>query len=190
VQAQLHPERLYRKTAIAVLLFFLFCPNLLLGMVAAYRQWAAEDPHYVGNYLSSFPLAILVALLLLSLVGGLRATREKVLLAGVLFLFFSSACDNYMRWSNLAEINRRDSQLWFQAISQLQARKYPAEITTAICAKNAPEKVSGDDRYWSSYLTELLGAPVTYTSKSLGATHCDVTLDFNTWRFTSAVGKP
>lgn len=190
VQGEAYPQRLYSKTAITVLLFFVFCPNLLLGMVAAYRQWAAEDPHYVGNYLSSFALAMVVTLLLLTQVGGLRAKREKVLFAAVLFLFFSSACDNYVRWSNLAEINRRDSQLWFQAIAQLHERAYPADSATTICAKNTPEKVSGDDRYWSSYLSEVLRTHISYTSKSLGAAQCDVNMDFNTWRFAGAARKP
>jgi hypothetical protein len=183
LQGTRNPTRLYGKAAIAILLFFVFCPNFLLALVPWYRQWAAEDPHYVGNYFSSFPLAMVVTLVLLHLVGGTRAAREKVLFAAILFLFFSSACDNYVRWSNLAEINRRDSQLWFQAIEQLQATTYPQDRSSQICGKNAPEKVSGDDRYWSSYLSEVLKAPVTYTSKNVEAVSCDQVIQFNDLRF-------
>nr|WP_315493454.1 hypothetical protein [uncultured Rhodoferax sp.] len=186
LQGARHPTRLYGKVAIAILLFFVFCPNFLLALVPGYRQWAAEDPHYVGNYFSSFPLAMVVTLVLLHLVGGKRAAQEKVLFAAVLFLFFSSACDNYVRWSNLAEINRRDSQLWFQAITQLQAKTYPPDRSSRICGQNAPEKVSGDDRYWSGYLSEVLQVPIIYASKNLEAASCDQVVDFNGLRFPTA----
>jgi hypothetical protein len=183
LQGTRQPTTLYSKSAIAILLFFVFCPNFLLALVPWYRQWATEDPHYVGNYFSSFPLAMLVTLVVLHLVGGMRAEKEKVLFAAVLFLFFSSACDNYVRWSNLAEINRRDSKLWSQALEQLQANAYPQDRSSQICGKNAPEKVSGDDRYWSSYLSEVLKAPVTYTSKNVEAVSCDQVIQFNDLRF-------
>jgi hypothetical protein len=183
LQGARHPTRLYSRTAIGVLLFFVFCPNFLLALVPAYRQWAAEDPHYVGNYFSSFPLAMVVTLVVLHLVGGKRAAKEKVLFAAVLFLFFSSSCDNYVRWSNLAEINRRDSQLWFQAMQQLQTTTFNQNRTNKICGKNAPEKVSGDDRYWSSYLSEALKVPVTYASKNFDIVSCDQVINFNDLRF-------
>jgi hypothetical protein len=188
IQGTRHPVGLYSKTALAILLFFVFCPNFLLALVPSYRQWAAEDPHYVGNYFSSFPLAMVVTLVLLHLVGGKRAAREKVLFAAVLFLFSSSACDNYVRWSNLAEINRRDSQLWFQAIDQLQTATFSDGHFNRICGKNAPEKVSGDDRYWSSYLSEVLNAPITYMSKNFEAVSCDQLINFNDLRYP--VQKP
>jgi hypothetical protein len=181
-----YPAQLYNKTAVAGLLFFVFCPNFLLALVPSYRQWAAEDPHYVGNYFSSFPLAMVVTLVLLHLIGGKRAAREKVLFAAVLFLFLSSACDNYIRWSNLAEINRRDSQLWFQAMEQLQAKTHPLTRSSKICGQNAPEKVSGDDRYWSSYLSEVLQAPVTFISKNFNMASCDQVINFNDLRFPAA----
>jgi hypothetical protein len=178
-----YPTVLFNKTAIAVLLFFVLCPNFLLALVPSYRQWAAEDPHYVGNYFSSFPLAMVATLVLLHLLGGKRAAKEKVLFAAVLFLFFSSACDNYIRWSNLAEINRRDSQLWFQAIDQLKTTTFSQSHPKQICGKNAPEKVSGDDRYWSSYLSETLNAPITYKSKNIELASCDQLINFNDLRF-------
>lgn len=184
----LYPDRLFSKSALAVILFFVFSPNILLGLVAGYRQWAAEDPHYVGNYFSSFALAIVVTLAVLHLVGGRRAAREKVLFAVVLWLFFSSACDNYLRWSNLAESNRIDSRLWWQAIVQLQQRSYSVDSPNVVCAQNAPEHVSGDDRYWSSYLTEVLATPITYTSKYGKATQCTQLIDFNTLRFPKPRG--
>jgi hypothetical protein len=183
LQGTRHPTRLYSKAALAILLFFVFCPNFLLALVPGYRQWAAEDPHYVGNYFSSFPLAMVVTLVLLHLVGGKRAAKEKVLFAAVLFLFFSSACDNYVRWSNLAEINRRDSQLWLQAIEQLKTTTFPQGRPSQICGRNAPEKVSGDDRYWSSYLSEVLRAPIAYTSKNFNTVSCDQVISFDDLRF-------
>jgi hypothetical protein len=187
LQGSRYPARLYSKTAIAVVLFFVFCPNFLLALVPGYRQWAAEDPHYVGNYFSSFPLAMVVTLVMLHLVGGKRAAQEKMLFAAVLFLFFSSACDNYVRWSNLAEINRRDSRLWFQAMEQLRAQTYPQDRVSHICGQNAPEKVSGDDRYWSSYLSEVLRAPIAYASKNFEAASCDQVVDFNGLRFPADI---
>jgi hypothetical protein len=177
-----YPQQLYSKPALAILLFFVFCPNILLAFVAAYRQWAAEDPHYVGNYFSSFALAILLTLGLFHLVGGQRAKRERVLFGAVLFLFFSSACDNYVRWSNLAETNRKDSVLWEQGIAHLKTLQI-YEASPLICAENAPEKVSGDDRYWSSMLSQILNRPLTYSSKHPKPGACTYTLDFNTWRF-------
>jgi hypothetical protein len=183
LQGSYYPTRLFNKAAIAVLLFFVFCPNFLLALVPSYRQWAAEDPHYVGNYFSSFPLAMVATLVLLHLLGGQRAAKEKVLFVAVLFLFFSSACDNYVRWSNLAEINRRDSQLWFQAIDQLKTSTFSQSHSNQICGKNAPEKVSGDDRYWSSYLSEALKAPINYNSKNIEAVACDQLINFNDLRF-------
>lgn len=180
------PARLYSRPALAVLVFFVFCPNILLALVAGYRQWAAEDPHYVGNYFSSFALAMLVTLGVLHVAGGQRAHREKVLFGAVLFLFFSSACDNYVRWSNLAETNRKDSLLWKQAIEQLKTQPLPAASALVICAQNAPEKVSGDDRYWTSMLSEILNQPLTYSSKPMKPGVCTYTLDFNTLRFPVA----
>jgi len=180
------PQRLYGKAALAVLLFFVFCPNILLAFVQGYRQWAAEDPHYVGNYFSSFALAMLITLGVLHLVGGQRAHREKVLFGAVLFLFFSSACDNYVRWSNLAETNRKDSLLWERAIAQLKTAQFPATRPLVFCAQNAPEKVSGNDLYWSSVLSEILNQPLTYSSKSMKPDVCTYALDFNTLRFPVA----
>lgn len=183
VRDDLYPQRLFNKGALVVIVFFVFSSNILLGFVAGYRQWAAEDPHYVGNYLSSFALAIVVTLVVLHLVGGRRAAQEKVLFAVVLALFFSSACDNYIRWSNLAEANRQDSKLWWQAIEQIKQQGLSVAGPNVVCAKNAPEHVSGDDRYWSKYLTEELSAPVTYISKFGSATQCDLSIDFNALRF-------
>lgn len=181
------PSRLFSKPALTVLLFFVFCPNFLLGMVAAYRQWAANDPHYVGNYFSSFALAMLVTLAVLYLVGGQRAAREKFLFGAVLFVFFCSASNNYVRWSNLAEINRKDSLLWERAIGQLKTEQFPSGKALILCAKNSPEKVSGDDRYWSSVLSEILDVSVTYSSKTVyAADTCTYTLDFNTLRFPAS----
>lgn len=187
LRENLYPGRLFNKMAVAVILFFVFSPNILLGLVAGYRQWAAEDPHYVGNYFSSFALAIVVTLALIHQLGGARAAREKVLCAAVLVLFFTSACDNYIRWSNLAQSNRQDSALWVQAIGQLQQRNLGGAKPLVVCAQNAPEHVSGDDRYWSKYLSEVLSAPITYTSKFGTATLCDHTIDFNTLRFPTTL---
>lgn len=178
--------RLNSKPALAVLLFFVFSPNILLALVPAYRQWAAEDPHYVGNYFSSFALAMVVTLGVLHLVGGQRATREKVLFGAVLFVLFSSACDNYVRWSNLAETNRKDSLLWERAIVQLKTKSFEVTNALVVCAQNAPEKVSGDDRYWSSVLSEILNVSLTYSSKPMKPGVCNYTLDFNTLRFPVA----
>ena len=183
IRDQEFPLRLCSKPALAVLLFFVFCPNILLALVAAYRQWAADDPHYVGNYFSSFPLAMVVTLGVLHLVGGKRATREKFLFGAVLFVFFSSASSNYVRWSDLAEINRKDSLLWERAITQLKTEQFPQGKALVLCARNAPEKVSGDDRYWTSVLSEILSMSLTYSSKSSRPDICTYTLDFNTLRF-------
>lgn len=180
------PERLYSRPALAVLVFFVFCPNILLALVAGYRQWAAEDPHYVGNYFSSFALAMVVTIGVLHVVGGQRAAREKVLFGVVLFLFFSSACDNYVRWSNVAETNRKDSLLWERAIAQLKTEQFSVTTPLVFCAQNAPQKVSGDDRYWSSVLSEILKVPLSYSSKSMKPGACTYTLDFNTLRFPVA----
>ncbi len=184
VHGPLHPSKLYGKAALAMLFFFVFCPNLLHGFVQGYRQWAAEDPHYVGNYFSSFPLAITVTLGVLYLVGGRRAIQEKILFGMLLILIACSACDNYIRWGNLADANRRDSALWWQAIVELKRSELNPSATTIICGKNAPEKVSGDDRYWSLYLSEALDKKVEFKSKALDTVNCNKTLEFNRYRFT------
>jgi hypothetical protein len=186
VHGPLHPSRLSGKAALATLSFFVFCPNLLHGFVQGYRQWAAEDPHYVGNYFSSFPLAIVATLGILFLAGGRRATQEKILFGLILVLVACSACDNYIRWGNLADANRRDSALWWQAIIELKRSDLDPRATTIVCGKNPPEKVSGDDRYWSLYLSEVLDKKVEFKSKALDTVKCDKTLQFNRYRFTQA----
>ncbi len=178
-------ERLSKPMPLLILAFFLLCPNLLHGFVEAYRKWAADDPHYVGNYFSSFPLAILISIGLIQLTGGAKAMQEKALYLIVVVLLATSACDNYVRWSNLAEINRRDARLWKEAIDDL--RKVPFAVTpnNLICGLNAPEKVSGDDRYWSGVLTETLQIRIEYRSKALDGQNCTLKVDFNRYRFKS-----
>lgn len=181
-----YPNLLCKKWSLAVLIFYVFCPNFLHGFVEGYRQWAAEDPHYVGNYFSAFPLAIVVSLGVLSLVGGRKAMQEKVLFFLVLSVLATSACDNYLRWGNLAETNRLDSKLWVQAIADLHKQSLTANGTTVVCGVHAPEKVSGDEVYWSGYLSELLGKSITYRYKNLSSVPCDIRLDFNQYRFIVA----
>jgi len=178
-------QQLSRPLPLLVLVFYLFSPNLLHGFVEMYRKWAADDPHYVGNYISSFPLAILVTVGLIQLTGGRKAMQEKVLLLIVVALLASSACDNYVRWSNLAEINRKDAKLWRDAISELKEDDRIKAAAPRVCGINAPEKVSGDDRYWSSVLSELLNNKIEYHSKSVDAYQCTVRIDFNRYRFKS-----
>jgi hypothetical protein len=179
------PGLLYRKWSLAVLGFYVFCPNMLHGLLEMYRLWAADDPHYVGNYFSSFPLAMLVTLGLLSQVGGRKAMQEKVLFVAVVGVLATSACDNFIRWGNLAQRNRMDSQLWQQAVADLRTQSLNTHKPTVLCGLHAPEKVSGDERYWSGYLTEVLGKPVSYFYKNLSAVPCDVQLDFNRYRFAA-----
>lgn len=169
-----------------VLLFYVFSPNLLHGFVESYRQWAADDPHYVGNYMSSFPLAMLVALGCVHIVGGTLARQERVLFLAVIYLFASSACDNHLRWVSLAAANRHDSQLWGSAITELKSRPTIVAASEVVCAEHWPERVSGDDRYWSAYVSRELGRPVTIKSKNLAGVSCGQRLDFNQWRFSRA----
>ncbi|WP_294769605.1 hypothetical protein [uncultured Rhodoferax sp.] len=187
MQGRQAPDRLLRPWSLAVICFYVLCPNFLLALVEAYRRWAAEDPHYVGNYFSSFPLALLVSLGMVSLVGGIKARQEKVLLAMVVVVLATSACDNYLRWSQLAQANRRDSKLWVQAMAQLRALPAaPNGRTQVVCGLHAPEKVSGDERYWSGYLSEYLGRPMEYRYKNLSGVACDVRLEFNDYRYPGA----
>lgn len=179
------------KIVAAAIAFYVFCPNFLHGFVASYREWAASDPHYVGNYFSSFPLAMGVAWGILYLVGGEKARAEKVLFWMVLYVLFSSACDNYMRWANLAQANRTDSQLWQRAIVELKEAKLPsAAKSVLVCASSAPEHVSGDDRYWTEMLSRYLGRTVVYNSKSISKQGCDVKLDFQALRVGSQAIAP
>lgn len=176
-------DLLLRPWGLAVLGFYVFCPNLLLGLVDAYRRWAAEDPHYVGNYFSAFPLAMVLTLGILSLVGGAKASREKALFLLVAGILASSACDNYMRWGSLAEKNRVDSQLWLRAIDDLRGQVKDRTAPVVVCGLHAPEHVSGDNVYWSGYLTQALGTPVQYFYKNLNAVNCGIRLEFNRYRF-------
>lgn len=170
--------------SLAVLAFFLFCPNLLHGFVQTYRQWAAEDPHYVGNYLSSFALAVLGALAVSFLVGGARARREPILFLLVVGVLGASASNNMLRWASLADTNRKDAQLWKSAIHELRALPLPApKQALHLCAKNAPEKVSGDDAFWSYQLSKELGYTVVYQSARIGSAQCGHTVDFHRYRF-------
>jgi hypothetical protein len=82
--------RLRAPIALLVIAFFLFCTNILHGFVEGYRRWAAESPYYVGNYLSSFALAVLVAIGLIALVGGYRSKQESMLLALVVLVLGTS----------------------------------------------------------------------------------------------------
>jgi len=177
--------RLARPLPLLIIAFFVLCPNLLHGFVESYRQWAAEDPHYVGNYFSSFPLAMLISIGLMQLTGGSKAMQEKALYAIVVALLSTSACDNYVRWSNLAEINRRDARLWSDALADLRGSALLKTQKSLICGINAPEKVSGDDRYWSGILTDTLETKVEYRSKALDRLNCTIKVDFNQYRFKS-----
>lgn len=182
-QQTTHSSLLQSRLFLACTGFFVFSPNLLLGLVEAYRRWAADDPHYVGNYMSSFPLAMLVAAALISLVGGEKAQREKLLLLVVAALLATSATDNYLRWGTLAGKNRTDKEVWQQAIQELKVHAPNADgPPPEICGLHRPEAVSGDDAYWSNYLSTQLGRSISYHSKNLSARHCDLTLDFNRFR--------
>lgn len=173
-----HVPALYRKSSLLVLVFFTLSPNILYGFVEAYRKWANYDPHYVGNYFSSFPLAMLITLGLLYLVGGGKARQEKVLFALILYVFATAAFDNYLRWEKLADINRRGSAQWQAALRDLDQRSYPRDRTTLICAGNTPDHVTGDDRYWSKYLSRRYAADVEFVSRKVSKEGCDVVLDF------------
>jgi hypothetical protein len=174
------PSVLYRKKSLVVLGFFIFSPNILLGLVEGYRKWAAYDPHYVGNYFSSFPLAMAVALLLIYLVGGDKARHEKILFILVLYVFFSSAFDNYARWGKMAEINRNGSVLWQKAILKMEHQTFKHNGQTLLCGINAPKQyITGDDKYWSQYLSNKFSSDILYVSNKITTTSCDVTLDFS-----------
>ncbi|MGQ0708968.1 MAG: hypothetical protein ACT4NV_04385 [Rhodoferax sp.] len=180
---QRREDALIRHPAsLAVLAFFLLSPNLLHGFVEGYRQWAAEDPHYVGNYLSSFALALWGAIALSMLVGGNRARQEPVLWLLVVAVLAASASNNMLRWATLADTNRKDAQLWKNAIRDLRSLPSPNQ-PLRLCAKGAPEKVSGDDAFWSYQLTRELGYTVIYKSTRIGSAQCDHTIDFHRYRF-------
>lgn len=173
------PAALYRKSSLLVLVFFTLSPNIMYGFVDGYRKWANYDPHYVGNYFSSFPLAMLITLGLLYLVGGGKARQEKILFALILYLFASAAFDNYLRWEKLADINRRGSAQWQAALRDLDQRSYPHDRATLICAGNTPDHVNGDDKYWSKYLSRRYAADLQFVSRKVSKEGCDVVLDFS-----------
>ncbi len=173
------PTALYRKSSLLVLAFFTLSPNILYGFVEAYRKWANYDPHYVGNYFSSFPLAMLITLGLLYLVGGGKARQEKILFALILYVFASAAFDNYLRWEKLADINRRGSAQWQAALQELGQRSYDQHRTTLICAGNTPDHVTGDDKYWSKYLSRKFSADIQFVSRKVSKEGCDLVLDFS-----------
>lgn len=173
------PSFLFKKEALVVLGFFVFSPNILFGFVDGYRKWAAHDPHYVGNYFSSFPLAMAIALAVLYLVGGRKSKQEMVLFFLILYVFFSSACDNYLRWSQLAEANRDSSVVWQKAIQQLSRQHFDTQRQTQVCGIDAPRRsITGDDKYWSQYLSGKFSADILYISNKVSRTGCDVMLDF------------
>ena len=176
-------QALRTPAALAFIAFFVFSPNILHGFVEGYRQWAAESPYYVGNYLSSFALAILAANGMVALVGGAKTRQEPLLFALVVYLLASSATDNMHRWSTLAETNRRDGKLWMQAIAELRPPIATSSGDTLhICGKDAPEKVSGDDTFWSYELSRELGKKIEFLSKRLNSARCDLVIDFNRYR--------
>jgi hypothetical protein len=179
IDDSLTPSYLFKRKALVILGFFIFSPNILFGFVEGYREWAARDPHYVGNYFSSFPLAMAIALAVLYLVGGNKSKQEKALFILILYVFFSSACDNYLRWSQLAEINRNGSVIWQQGIRQLEQQTFDAHRQTLICGVNAPKRhLTGNDKYWSQYLSGKFAADILYDSNRVSRTACDVVLDF------------
>jgi hypothetical protein len=169
--------------AILVIAFFVFAPNLLHGFVEWYRQWAAASPYYVGNYLSSFALAVLVANVLVALVGGTRARQEPILFVFLLYILGSSATDNMLKWSTLAEMNRRDAALWTQGIADLR-ETVPASPheNVRVCGKDSPEALSGNDKFWSYQLSKELGRRVEFRSQGFHSAPCDITIDFNRYR--------
>ncbi len=179
IEGNLIAPNLYKKKSLAVLVFFILSPNILYGFVEGYRKWANYDPHYVGNYFSSFPLAMAIALIVLYLVGGNKSKHEKALFFLVLYVFFSSACDNYLRWGQLAKNNRNESVLWQNAIQNLSQHTFDAHLQTLICATNAPQHVSGDDKYWSQYLSKKFSANILYISNRVSTASCDVMLNFH-----------
>lgn len=178
IDENLTPSNLYKKKSLAVLGFFIFSPNILLSLVEGYRKWANYDPHYVGNYFSSFPLAMAIALVVLYLVGGDKSKNEKVLFVLILYVFFSSAIDNYLRWEKLATTNRGESVLWVKAINRLSQQTFDPQHQSTICGINAPKHVSGDEKYWSQYLTRKLSTNIRYLANPVSQTSCDVALDF------------
>jgi hypothetical protein len=186
IRYQLHPQYLYSVMGITSLLFFVFSPNILLSLSDGYQKWAEFDPHYVGSYFSSFPLAILVSILLLYLIGGEKSRHEKILFIGVLYVLFSSSVDNYIRWAQLASDNRAGSLLWSKAVSQLLEKGVSQHTPTVVCAlRGSPRNVKGDDVYWGRYLSEVLSAQITYVAKPLPSRACTYTIDFDTLKHTS-----
>jgi len=169
--------------ALAIIAYFVFSPNLLLALTEGFRKWAAESPYYVGNYLSSFALAILIANGIIAVIGGSKTKQEPILFALVVFWFASSGIGNITQWSNFADTNRRDAKLWSQAIIDLRNSIHSLpQIPITVCGKNAPEKVSGDDIFWSWQLSRELGKEINFRSKRLNSGICDVIIDFNRYR--------
>lgn len=189
IRMQLYPLRLFNGFALGVLVFFVASPNVLLSLTAKYQAWAEFDPHYVGSYFSSFPLAILITLLILYLVGGDKAKHERILFVAVLYVLASSAIDNYLRWAQLASTNRAGSELWAQAVVQLKNQAILREPSSTsgtpitVCGVKPPQKVAGTVAYWSRYLSEALHVPVTYIGKAKPSQRCTYRLDFDALRY-------
>lgn len=171
------PAGLYRKSSLLVLVFFTLSPNILYGFVEAYRKWANYDPHYVGNYFSSFPLAMLLTLGVLHLVGGIKARQEKILFGLILYVLASAACDNYLRWEQLAEVNRKGAAQWQQVIAELRHLD-AAQEKTLICAARTPDHLTGDDKYWSKYLSRKFSTDIQFISRRPSMAGCDVIIEF------------
>ena len=180
IENNLSPSYLYNKSSLLILGFFIFSPNILFGFVETYRRWASSDPHYVGNYFSSFPLAMAITLFVLYLVGGQKSKHEKALFFIILYVFFFSASDNYLRWSQLADTNREASILWNKAIISLKQHPFDPNKQSSICTNNAPKThITGNDKYWSQYLSKELSRNIIYESNRTSNNSCDVTLEFN-----------
>lgn len=177
IKDQFNPVILSRRNALLVLVFFVISPNILFGFVEGYRQWALADPHYVGNYFSSFPLAMVIVLLVLNLVGGDKAKHERVLFMLAIYVFSSAACDNFLRWEKLAETNRRGSAQWQAALEQLNKYPFAKNRKNLVCAGKTPNNVTGDDKYWSKYLSRKYSVDITFVSKKISTDNCDVVLN-------------
>lgn len=174
---------------IAVLVAYVFVPNILFGFTDRYRIWAGDGVRfYLGSLFSAVPLTILFYLFCRWLIDiARRSTLGRAALGlGVLVLFMavyanSKSSENFYKQSERMAV-RWDIADWTAAslASQWPESFGPIVVCGAgfthttempVYSRN-PDFIADAEIYWSRYLSRKSGRYVQFVNKPSGGDEC------------------
>jgi hypothetical protein len=170
-------------------LFFVFSPNILFALTPRYFLLNSNQVFYLGSYYSSFALALLISVLIISFLKktiGFKRIIKFTLIFPILLIFFILSINNQTYSFEFFHKSKVDSIKWKLANDLTIFLKENYLNPKSICTNTLINHFDDYD-YWSYYFSNKMNykLKVIYSDKNI----CDANLKYIDKKFFYSQNK-